>query len=422
MLEYKSYVVVVDPFYSHLIRQLVNDGVHIIGVYSDYKPSDKVFEVYPFNESDFDMILDASTKQLYTSSVKKLKSLNVSHVINGLDTGTAMWVQLGNDLELPNALNITLSDMLRNKFTTTLLLNNKSIPVGRHLLIDQSSDIKECLQHITNVVRYPVVVKPTKSASSFGVHLCSDEVSAKKAIKSTLGITDVIFGTSINELVIEEELIGIEYNVCSIVSNGVNKVAAIYEYAQYLIDGIRFPRRLNLIDPQSKIGKQAVNYSSQVVNALDYHHGAATIEMILTSDGMKLVELNPRVAGLMGYLDQMVMTCTGHSHISIMSDSVQEDPVRNSPLIYNKKKHGTLLFLRHYKDGKANALGTITEIFNLPSVNGGALYTVIGETHTKTTDCNNAAGFVILVNDSIDALEKDIEKISLLEKSGLFIE
>ena len=160
--------------------------------------------------------------------VKELAQRPISTVVNGFDTGCSLWVKLCNALGFPHRPAAELSHVLGNKYRTGNHIRGKGIVVAKSVLVT-SANASHCIEQIESCIEYPLVIKPTESAGSFGVHVCHDRREAETAIATLLDKADV-YGNVVSEVVAEELLWGPEYSVCTVTSHGQHVVSAVFTY------------------------------------------------------------------------------------------------------------------------------------------------------------------------------------------------
>lgn len=414
------YVVVVDPYYSHLVSKLKADGHQLIAVYSDYELKGAVNGIYSVDKSLFEAEFNIGTEAALASAVSELSKYNITSVVNGFDTGCALWVRLSNALGFPHGPSAALADVLGNKYRTANHVREKGITVARSILVT-SANARHCIPQIETDISYPLVIKPTESAGSFGVHICNDRRETEAAIELLLDKADV-YGNVVAEVVAEELLRGPEYSVCSVSSKGLHAITAVFTYEEYLIEGVKFARSVELVDPNTPEAIAAIDYAKSILDAIGYQQGQAYTEIILTHAGPRLVEFNPRVAGLNGVLDVIAELCTGNSQVALtsMSCAPGEHASNDGTYLYEKRGHGKLLFLRNYEAATVRSLDRMEQIKALASVRQMKVRVKPGDHVPATTDVLSAPGHIVMCHPEQRQLQEDIDAIGLIEREGLF--
>lgn len=415
-----KYIVIVDPYYNHLVDELLSSGVKLIAVFSDYAAGDELLNIYPLDLNKFSNAFTIKSDDELDVVVDKLRNYEVIGVANGLDKGASLWVKLSNSLGMSDALPIESCQYLTDKFKTLNALRGKGVPVANNQLISEGYT-KESVSDVAKKIKFPMVIKPTNSASSFGVRFCEDIRELHDSVQEIMGVTDV-YGEVVREIAAEEMLIGTEYAVCTISKGGKHKVVAVYKYSQYEINGIRMVKSLDLARPEDAECEEAMSYARSVLEALSYVSGPTVTEVIVTGSGARLVEVNPRVGGIKGLLDVMTLFCMGESHVSATRKQLSSstDDFDNIPDIYSPTASGSLILLENSEPCTVSDTSNIQKIKNLSSSVKVSMVRKMGDYAVKTIDCNTIAGYVVLCNKSREQFEKDKGFITSLEKNGLY--
>lgn len=416
----ESFVVVVDPYFSHLVARLKADGRKLIAVFSDYALAGAASGIYSVDAGQFEAVYHVDSDTSLDGVVKELAQRPISTVVNGFDTGCSLWVKLCNALGFPHRPAAELSHVLGNKYRTGNHIRGKGIVVAQSVLVT-SANASHCIEQIESCIEYPLVIKPTESAGSFGVHVCHDRREAETAIATLLDKADV-YGNVVSEVVAEELLRGPEYSVCTITSQGQHVVSAVFTYEEYMIEGVKFARSVELVAPESAPAAAAIEYATAILDAIGYEQGQAYVELILTDKGPRLVELNPRVAGLNGVLDVISELCTGQSQVGWTSASCAGVPMPTAAndRLYRKQGHGKLLFLRAHEATTVRHLEAIARIEALPSVRTIRVKVRPGDAVPITTDVLSSPGHIVMCHDDPNQLQRDIDNIDRMEREGLF--
>ena len=416
----KGFVVVVDPYMQHLVNRLRADGIKIIAVYSAYELDGAAERVYAVDNSLFEQVYRIDGDDALQQAVKALKNHEIVSVINGFDTGCALWVRLCNALDMPMPPPMRLESILGNKYRTASHLRELGVPCAKSILIDAAPTIDD-IDSIGKKVGYPLIVKPTESAGSFGVHVCNDTAQASAAIALLLGKPD-IFGNVMTELVMEELLVGREYSVCCVSQSGRHHITAVFSYDEYMIEGVKFARSVDLQDLDTPEVAEIVRYSLQILDAMGYLNGQAYIESILTQAGPRLVEFNPRIAGLSGALDTIANACTGSSQVELTSATCLNEATDEliETYRYKKRGHGKLLFLRNYRATTIASLSRLESIGSLESVRQMKIRVKPGDSVPPTTDVLSSPAYTIMHHSDEDQLRADIRAIESIEMEGMF--
>lgn len=144
---------------------------------------------------------------------------------------------------------------------------------------------------ILEEVRYPCIIKPTDNSGSRGVILVEDQSEIRNAYSYSRSQSRE------GKVILEEFLRGDEVSVEVMVLNGKSHIIAVTDKlttgAPYFVEmGHSQQSRLNF-ESVEMIKKEA----SRAVNAVGIENGPAHVEIIVTENGPKLVELGARLGG-----------------------------------------------------------------------------------------------------------------------------
>jgi len=411
-------VIVVDPFYQHLIDALHNAGLGIITVNSDYDLKDDLKAYLQIDESKY--LFSYNITDGIAGLQEKIKPYTIVGVINGCDSGTKTSLEIGNALGLDNINPICCAEYLRNKYKTMAQLEKRQVPAGKHLLLSHDNRDTVLAKAIATI-DFPMVVKPTASAGSYGVNFCDDKQALYDAVDSLLDQPD-LWGNIVKEVMIEERHQGKEMAVLMVSLNDQHTVSGVLSYVQSVVAGKSVVTGVELEDNNNPEVQQCIDYAREVLNALDFHSGQAAVELYLTAKGPRLIEVNPRVAGVKGLFDELTRQCTGRSQVDLTALSYTEPEkfLSYCDKPYSIQRHGRIIFTQNHKAGNINKLTGLVEMDKLPSCHLHKHSWQPGDTMPYTDEFMTSASFLLLVNDDPKQLEKDTLQVHAIEHAGLF--
>ena len=230
----------------------------------------------------------------------------ISHLDDCIEPLAQVCVELG--LRYTSAEGARLA---RNKHLCRERLQSAGIPSARFAF---ARTVDEAVAGF-RAVGSPAVVKPTSGNDSMFAAIVHDEASVRRAAAAALdgvaALPSTLRAQFARGLVIEEKLIGelvsaevgmFEDRPLHYVISGRHRGATdeVVELAGFL------PARL---DPVT--WRACEDYAVRVCRALGLDRGIFHIEMIVTADGPRLVEANPRLMG--GAMPILYERFTGHS-------------------------------------------------------------------------------------------------------------
>jgi argininosuccinate lyase len=288
-------------------------------------------------------------------------------------------------------------------------LQRAGIGIPRFISADSPAAAAEAVE----ALGLPVVVKPVSGSGSVGVKMCArlDEVQAHAAAllqqrRNERGLPVP------GRILVEEMVMGPEYSVESF---GRNVIGITRKHLGPLPDfvevGHDFPAVLSG-EMESAI-RQA---TMAALDALGLGWGPSHCEMRLTRRGVKIIEVNPRLAG--GYIPELVRLALG---IDMLTETVKLVTGRPPHLGKTMNRHSSLRFLIAGKDGVLIEANNVDEAERLNGIVEARLYPRIGDGVRRYSDFRARVGHVIAVADSAEAAcaiaEQAHGKIGLIIKA-----
>lgn len=261
-------------------------------------------------------------------------------------------------------------------------------------------------KNIIDKIKYPCVVKPVDSSGSRGVSFVDNSDDLSKAY---------IYSKKISKngnIIIEEFLSGSEVSVEVMTIDGVPHILAITDK---LTTGAPHFVEMGHSQP-SQISSENINkiknLAIKAVNAIELKNGPAHVEIMLTNNGPKMIEIGARMGGD-NITTHLVPLSTGIDMVKATIDIA----LGNIPDIEPKFKKGSAI--RYIKTNP----GVIKEILGLnaaraiPGIKEIYLTKNTGEYVGEITNSIDRLGYVISqcedVKRAIKACEDSIKKIKI---------
>jgi biotin carboxylase len=230
--------------------------------------------------------------QVAGSDYESTKKIALKHNVDGIVTGqmekplyimARLAKELNLDFHSPEVLERSLDKWLMKQ---AFLINN--IPCAKGEIFKDPADISEKNMSKFN---YPLIIKPKDAHSSRGVFKvdCFDEIMEK--IDESLS-----FSVS-KEIIIEEFLEGREYSVESVTFQGVTKIV---QYTEKFITPYPNTVELGHLQPAALTDierEEILKLISNTISTMGLNNTAAHLEIMLTKDGPKIIEIGPRLGG-----------------------------------------------------------------------------------------------------------------------------
>ncbi|MFV0133867.1 ATP-grasp domain-containing protein [Streptomyces sp. HMX87] len=211
-------------------------------------------------------------------------------VIGFLDSTLPLVAELAEEFGLPGCSPETLR-ALTNKTWVRARLAESAVPGPRFRTLESAVGGSGERRAAVDGLSYPLILKPDDSSAGRGV------VRAGSPRELDSAWAEAARFTRTGRLLAEEELIGEEISVETVTSEGRTVVLACTEKlstrgTSFVELGQAVPARLG-----PDLEAQVRDIAAGALKAVGYDHGIAHTELILTADGPRIVEVNPRPAG-----------------------------------------------------------------------------------------------------------------------------
>ena len=400
------------------------------------------------------------------------KNIELKGLICESDPGLADAERLSEWLNVTN--HNGFNEARRNKFMTISTLASKNIPTVRQKLC---STMNEAIEFATNefssLSASIVVVKPVRGCASDDVFLCNSLESVRSAYETVKGSTVLGSPTKKHESVlVQEYAVGQEYAIDTVTKNGKLKIAAVWKYdkrpqpptveqAHVLedlvtidngasgdnddggkVDGKRrqvyYATRLyddgdenDTDDISDSLLPVIYQYLEDCLNALDIRWGITHSELIITPDGLRLIEVNcrqhnmnfvPLTDNAIGYnlFDMLLAAYFGddddqNDESDIHMDArVDWDILPDYP---SRRMNAAMVHLVNDKKGVLKRLNesALHEIQDMESVLNLEVFPEFLEPGVSiiepTVDIKTDAGWIQMVNPDRQIFERDYQRI-----------
>jgi argininosuccinate lyase len=173
---------------------------------------------------------------------------------------------------------------------------------------------------------YPLVAKPVDLNAGSGVRLVPDDAGLKDAVGEIQSATTNTRRQALQRLVLlEEVLTGVEVSVEAVTHAGRTTVLAVTDKSiagapAFVETGHMVPAALPAADTAA-----AADLAVAALEAVGLTHGLSHVEVMLTADGPRVVEINPRQGG--GHIFELVELVTGSHPLDLLVDLARGGPL-----------------------------------------------------------------------------------------------
>ncbi|WP_373221992.1 ATP-grasp domain-containing protein [Mediterraneibacter gnavus] len=270
-----------------------------------------------------------------------------------------------------------------NKAEMRKALQLGGVPIPKFFKVSNENEYKEAVKQFT----VPFIVKPADSSGSRGIFEVVD-ITNQELVKKAYEYCKPY--SKVGDVVVEEYMLGPEVSVETLAVDGVCHVIQITDKLttgapHYVEMGHSQPTRHNkeIADKISEVAKAANK-------AIGIKNGPSHTEIIITSEGPKIVELGARLGGD-NITTHLVPLSTGVN----MVECCIEIALGEKPDIEKKWNHGSAI---RYFQQHAGIVGSIKGLEDAKKIEGIKQISIVhgvGEEVTEITSSGSRMGFVI---------------------------
>lgn len=385
-------VVVVDPWSSGatLAPALRAAGFRPVAVVNPTVP--RSIWASTFRPDDFDAVYRYEAP--LDAFAARLSALDPSHVLAGAESG----------VELADALAAILTPALANVPALTAARRDKAL-MGEAVAAAGLPHIRQiCTDDVEAVAAWisanelsgsSLVVKPPKSSGTDGVVKVDAGGDWRGAFLHLLGRRNQLGGID-DRVLVQEFAEGEEYVVNTFTTGGRHTVTDICRYQKpRSAEQFAIYEAMDFLPYEGEAQRQLVPYAFAVLDALGIRFGPAHMELMLTADGPRLIEVGARMCGSIHY-PHFGRTATGESQLERIVRSCGGDGDIRAD--YVLRRHLRVTFLVARTCGVVRNAEVFDRLPGLASYHVGDLHVANGAWVPKTTDLFTALGMVSLAH------------------------
>ena len=415
-MNFEHCIVIVDPYSSGalLATALVQRNVTCIGVQSSATLPDDMKS--KFDATNFRQLV--VHRGCLETTLRQIERYQPFHVIAGFESGVELAEQLSSSLGLATN-EMRQSSTRRDKSAMGEAVRQSGLRVAKQFC---SEDVDALIAWREDVLDWPVIVKPIRSAASDHVRCCRSTDQLRQAAREILQGPNV-FGESNTMVLAQEYLRGPEYAMDTVSRNGLHKLTAFWQYirpasaASSTLHTARFVSYdgLRLLPYEGGVQDMLREYVFQVLDAVGVRIGPAHTEVILTSDGPVLVEVGARMSA--GNNAVLSRQCGGPCQLDETVKCILE-PEQFLEHIGQRatlQKYAANVFLMNRRHGRLVRTCHESQLRMLPTLESMSIVNEPGQM------VGEVAGRITLLDADWDAIERDIATVRSLEQQGIFV-
>ncbi|MCP4160231.1 MAG: ATP-grasp domain-containing protein [Deltaproteobacteria bacterium] len=396
-------ILLIDPISSQsaYLEETIKLG------YKPYALFTKIFNKLPdslVKDIDFDKYEEIFFFNSMEETIPKLEKLKLNSVIPCSQLALGVSDFIAKNLNLIG--NPTESFKYRiNKAFMRERLRSKNIENIKYILTDKIDEILDWVKS----TKYPVILKPPElTGGSVLVKKCFNNDDVIMAFNDILSMKGVFFQNIEGKVLAEEYLDGKEYIVN--ISNNHNErhLIAIAGVDKLQVNGnASIYKNVYSIDLNSELAINISNYAIYVSEAFDITVGINDIEVKITPNGIRLVELNNRLSG--AKIPYSIEKCCGFNSYQENIRLFSGENLSNNNIKYSRNYN--ICFLSNKSPGNIRKITGLETIKKLNSYDYHEVSTEVGQYFPETKDLFTSWGMVILINEDIDQLKSDTETV-----------
>ncbi len=270
-----------------------------------------------------------------------------------------------------------------NKIEMRKALQLGGVPIPKFFKVSNENEYKEAVKQFT----VPFIVKPADSSGSRGIFEVVD-ITNHELVKNAYEYCKPY--SKVGDVIVEEYMIGPEVSVETLTVDGVCHVIQITDKLttgapHYVEMGHSQPTRLN-----KKIADKISEVAKAANNAIGIKNGPSHTEIIITSEGPKIVELGARLGGD-NITTHLVPLSTGVD----MVECCIKIAVGEKPDIVKKWNKGSAI--RYFKQhaGIVDSIKGLEKAKKIEGIKQISIVHGVGEEVTEITSSGSRMGFII---------------------------
>lgn len=193
-------------------------------------------------------------------------------------------------------LNLNSAVLLRDKYNVRRRLAEKNILQPDFALATTTAEIKSAIQ----TLGLPLLIKPSDGYGSQNVVVLQTELDLDPLISPVEIMlpsrAEYGLGVKANDrLLVERYMKGDFIGVDTLTINGVHKFLGVH--VKKMLPPPSFAIQGGCFTPRNEGHAEIEKYVFSILDAIEFDSGATHIELMLTHEGPRLIEINPRLVG-----------------------------------------------------------------------------------------------------------------------------
>jgi len=406
-------VALAEPFSSaSLIPPVLRaEGLSPVAIIDSTLPG--IGALTAFRGDEYDAVIDHRGD--LDETIGQLRALGPTvGVVPGTDRIEPLCGQLAGVLT-PDWTNVPeLATARRNKYHSHQAVAARGLPILRQVCSADPEEIAAWIEREGMHGRH-LVVKPTTSAGTDGVGFAQHGEGWRELHAGLLGAVNR-YGAINEEVLVQEYVTGTEYAIDTVSFDGHHSVTDLLRYRKVHNEhGMAIYDSVEWLPYDTDAFGDWLSCGLASLDAVGLRYWAAHTEVMMTSDGPRLIEVNPRPAGAMNPL--VTEIATGTSQVTRIVD-ICAGRGPELPDGFELRQPVMAVFLIAHSSGIVRNAEILDEARSLPSYHSPMFLVQSGAKVEATTDIVSSMtmGYIILAHDKLEQVYADREAIRELER------
>ena len=406
-------IVVVDPYSAGkgIAPAFAERGVEAIAVLTTPEPPAGLAKTWtPGDYREVHVLSDLD------ELAAKLAGHDPIAVVPGTETGVEAAEAL-SELIVPGRSNVlTLSSARRDKWQMAVALRSADVPHLRQISSDQADEVAGWLRR-EGLENSPIVLKPQESGGTDDVFVARPGDDWRAKFDRILGSVNKL-NLRNDKVLVQELAVGTEYEVDTYSIDGRHGLAAVWRYAKECRgDRLGIYLSNTFVSADDPVVDVLFDYVCQVLDATGVRNGPAHVEVMITAEGPRLIEIGARLAGA----EQQELSMLGARESQITRMVRHRVDGDTSVGRYTRHQHVKSVYLSSPAAGELGNAVRFDELAELlPSYQRDVLPYREGSRVPRTDDLWTSLGYVVLATTDPDQLERDVAVVREIE-AGLIV-
>jgi biotin carboxylase len=404
--------VIVDPYSSGaLLAPAFRDaGVPVVALVSAPQPPSVYAASY--RPEDFPEIITFTGS--HSAVVRRLRELAPRCVLPGCESGVELADAVAPEV-VPHVSNVAeLAPARRHKGEMARAVQRAGLPIIRQICTADTDEVDAWIAS-ERLDGLDLVIKPPKSASTDGVTRVVKGNGWRETFAGLLGSANRL-GLVNDRLVVQEYLTGTEFVVDTFSYDGIHTVTDVCRYRK-VFNGpyMAIYDRMDWVSPNDPALEDLITYARGVLDAVGVRWGAAHIEILSTSEGLRLIELGARPHG--GGQPRFCRVATGDSQVDRTARFFGH--IGPIPTDFELLRHVSVVFLIARSSGVVVNARPLAQVEELESYHYAVIALGEGQRIQMTKDLFGSLdlGFVVLAHERAAQIDADYELVRRLEQA-----